>query len=99
MKEYWVHGRYDLWRGAWRVLRTNVPELRVEAATRLAFEEEIECFCHDRAETADHGVRIMSLTKSMWTLSIPFIAREIINGRSVTREKGNELRARFEQAG
>ncbi len=99
MKEYQVCGRYDIWRGVWRVVQTNVRELRVEAATRQAFEKDVQCFCNDLAGSADHRVRFKKLTKSMWTFSCRYIDREIINGRLVTRDEGNELRARYEQAG
>ena len=99
MEEYRVCGRYDLWRGVWSVSQSNVPELQVEAETRQAFEKEVQRFCDDLAGAKDHAVHIETIPKAMWTFASRFIGLEIINGRIVTREEGNNLRARYEKAG
>ena len=41
MVEYKVRARYDLWRGVWRVVKSNVPGLFAEKPTRTEFEMSV----------------------------------------------------------
>ena len=99
MSEYRVRGRYDLWRGVWRVIQSNVPGLAVEAATREAFVAEVERRCDDHAAGREHQVGIVTTSKAIWTIAPRFGRRVLVNGRLITRERMDEVKARYQTAG
>lgn len=99
MFEYRVKGRYDLWRGVWEVVDSNVPGLVAEAATHDQFVAAVERACAEHSEGRDHSVTVTASTKRLWTLESPFAKRVIVNGKVQTREQAAHLAARFEAAG
>ncbi|MDQ3078112.1 MAG: hypothetical protein M3Q83_04630 [Pseudomonadota bacterium] len=99
MKKYRVRGRYDLWRGVWRVVRSNVPDLAIEAATGEAFEAEIERVCAEQAAGRDYQVSVVTTSKSLWILDPRFGKRVLMNGTLVPREQVHEVEARYNAAG
>lgn len=98
-EEYRGRGRYDLWRGVWRVVRSNVPGLAVEAATREAFVAEVERACAERAGGHDHRVSVVTTKKSLWTFKPRFGKWALVNLRLLASERVEEVTARYEAAG
>jgi hypothetical protein len=99
MDKYRVKGRYDLWRGVWEIVESNVPGLAVEAPTRDQFVADIERACADHAEGRDHDVTVTTGWTRMWTVESRFAKRVIVNGKLQTREQLADLTTRFEAAG
>lgn len=99
MDEYRVRGRYDLWRGVWQIVETNVPGLVVEAPTHEQFVAEIERVCDEHADGRDHRVSVTTAAKNLWILESPYGKRVLVNGKLQTREQAAELKARYQAAG
>lgn len=99
MEEYRVRGRYDLWRGVWQIVETNLPGLVVEAPTRDQFVAEVERACGEHANGRDCRVTVKTASKQIWTLESPFGKRVLVNGKLQTREQVAELKARYQAAG
>jgi hypothetical protein len=99
MDKYRVKGRYNLWRGVWEIVESNVPGLAVEAPTRDQFVADIEHVCAERAEGRDYDVAVTTGWTRMWTVESRFAKRVIVNGKLQTREQAAELAARYQAAG
>ena len=98
MEEYRVSGRYDIWRGAWRLVRSTLPGLSIEAPTREKFTAEVEHACSDHAGGRDHRVSVTMKAKTIWIIEPRFGKHLLMNGKIVTRERMEEAKAKYEAA-
>jgi hypothetical protein len=99
MDEYRIRGRYDLWRGVWQIVESNLPGLSVEAPKRELFVAEIERACEEHADGRAYQVTVTTAVKKIWTLESRFVKQVLVNGKLQTREQVADLKARYQAAG
>ena len=99
MDEYRIRGRYDLRRGVWQIVETNLQGLSVEAPTREQFVAEINRVCEEHADGRDHQVTVPTTVRKIWTLESRFAKQVLVNGKLQTREQVADLKARYQAAG
>lgn len=96
MIKWTVKTAYDPDRRAWYVRRSNIPGLRIEAATLPIFKAEVDRLCRECAAGGDfqHTVEVLPY----WTLSSRFMRRVIVNGRLVSAEQAKDIQAQYASA-
>jgi hypothetical protein len=98
MDKYRVKGRYDLWRGVWEIVDSNVPGLAVEASTRKQFVAYIQHACGEHANGRDYRVTVTTKTAFV-TIESAVTKEVLVNGKRRTREQLAELEVRHQAAG
>ncbi len=92
MTRWKVKTAYDPERQVWYVKRSNVPGLRIEAASLPDFRTEVARLCREYSASADFQHTVVV---SYWTLSSRFMKRAIVNGRFVSTEQAKEIAAQY----
>lgn len=97
MLRWHVDARFDPWSGEWRVTRSDPPGLTFTAPTEASFRARIDERVRELAGDGPFDLTVTT-TRQMWTLSLPFVASMLVNGRRVTTRLGERLRLRFAAA-